>query len=60
MDQPQRLTVSPEEAWERFMARLAEVQPLAKRTEEQPRHQMFLGSAAAYRKVFLEANATND
>ena len=47
-----KLGATPEEMWEKFIARLNEVQPLGKLGT----HQAFLGSIEKYKRIYLEAN----
>jgi hypothetical protein len=52
--------VTPEEMWKKFIDHLTIVQPLGKPDDNGnlPKHTNFLGSVAAYRKIFIEANKT--
>ena len=44
--------MTPEEMWAKFIEELNKQQPL----KDEARHTSFLGSIAAYRKIFLTAN----
>lgn len=46
-----------EQAWERFIEELNRVQPLEKGKTP---HVSFLGSIAAYKKIFMKANQQHD
>jgi hypothetical protein len=47
---------SPEEAWERFIEHLNEVEPLGKRDDDAPvPHKSFIGSIEKYRRIFMDA-----